>query len=49
MTISNMIGNSNNVADEANVKSLVLGLREANIRKDLENMIKKAASKAKRK
>lgn len=49
MTISNMIGNSNNVADEANVKSLVLGLREANIRKDLENMIKKAANKAKRK
>lgn len=49
MTISNMIGNSNNVADEANVKSLVLGLREANIRKDLENMIKKAAARAKRK
>jgi hypothetical protein len=49
MTISNMIGNANNVADEANVKSLVLGLREANIRKDLENMIKKAAAKAKRK
>lgn len=49
MTISNMIGNENNVADEAGVKSLVLGLREANIRKDLENMIKRAAAKAKRK
>ena len=49
MTISNMIGNANGVADEAEVKSLVLGLREANIRRDLENMIKKAAAKAKRK
>jgi hypothetical protein len=49
LTISNMIGNTNSVADEADVKSLVLGLRVANINKDLANMIKRAAARAKRK
>jgi hypothetical protein len=49
LSISNMIGNANSVADEAGVKSLVLGLRVSNINKDLANMIKRAAARAKRK
>lgn len=43
LVIGNMIGNLNGVADTANVKSIVLGLRTANLRADIEARMKKAA------
>lgn len=46
MTIGNTIGNLNNVSDEANTKSLVLGIRTANIQRDLENRVKKMVARA---
>jgi hypothetical protein len=46
MTIANMIGNLNNVSDEANTKSLVLGIREANIRRDIQSRVEKMIAKA---
>lgn len=49
LTISNMIGDMNHVSTDANVKNIVLGIREANIRRDIENRVKKMVDKANKK
>ena len=46
LVIGNGIANTNNVSTEADVKSLVLGLRYKSLRLDLEQRLKKAADKA---
>jgi hypothetical protein len=49
MTVSNLIGDINNVSTQAHTKSLVLGIREANIRRDIENRVKKMVEQANKK
>ena len=46
LVIGNGIANTNNVSTEADVKSLVLGLRVKSLRLDLEQRLKKDADKA---
>ena len=49
LTISNMIGDLNNVSSDANTKSLVLGIRTAALQADLENRVKKMVEQANKK
>lgn len=49
LTISNMIGDLNNVSSEANTKSLVLGIRTSAIQADIENRVKKMVEQANKK
>lgn len=49
MTVGNMIGDLNYVSSDANTKSLVLGIREANIRRDIENRVRKLVERANKK
>lgn len=49
LTISNMIGDLNNVSTDADVKSTVLGLRTANIQRDLEDRVRKMVERANKK
>lgn len=47
MTIANLIGDANSVATLADTKGLVLGIRVANIQRDLNNRMLKAFERAK--
>lgn len=49
MTVANMIGDLNSVSTDAKTKSIVLGLRTANIQRDIENRIKKMVAQANKK
>lgn len=49
MTVSNMIGDLNSVSTEANTKSLVLGIRTANIQRDIQDRVRKMIERANRK
>lgn len=49
MTVANMIGDLNNVSTEANTKSLVLGIRTANIQRDIDDRVRKMVERANKK
>lgn len=49
MSVSNMIGDLNSVSTDAKTKSIVLGLRTANIQRDIENRVRKMVEAANKK